>query len=50
MLDGSSDLEIVNKIAATVQGKKRALGGDGGQLTPQELAKQKNRPMILIGG
>jgi hypothetical protein len=41
---------MVDKIAAAVRGKRRALGGDGGKLTPQELAKQKNRPMILIGG
>ena len=51
-LDGLSDTEIIDKIAVAVKGKKRSLGSDnkGYQLSPEELSKRKNRPMILIGG
>ena len=48
---GNSDLEVASEIGAAVRRKKRVLGADGHtDMTPEELAKKANRPMILIGG
>lgn len=52
MRAGYTDNEIVAEIGKAVRRKQMALGGlDGPDLkSPDMLAKQKNRPMILIGG
>lgn len=45
--DGKTDDDIVSMISSAVKKKERALGG---HKSLNELAKAKNRPMILIGG
>lgn len=44
---GMNDEEVIDLISSALKTKKAALGGHS---NPEELASQKNRPMILIGG
>ena len=40
-------MELAEAISSAVKRKKKALGGFD---TPEQLANNSNRPMILIGG
>jgi molybdenum cofactor biosynthesis enzyme MoaA len=44
---GLSEDELVQHIATSVRGKKKQLGGHA---SAEEISKEANRPMILIGG
>ena len=44
---GFSEEQLLQHIATSVRGKKKQLGG---YANAEELSKEANRPMILIGG
>jgi hypothetical protein len=48
VLASNDDDNVVQLISAAVKRKKASLGGHSSSV--EDIAKSKNRPMILIGG
>ncbi len=46
-VEGMSDDEIIQHISVAVKHKQKELGGN---ISPEDIASHRNRPMILIGG